>query len=223
MNTTTHGARHLGASDALLAANRRIGLGPDRRVRWLVDFARRRLERPNRLQGETLASRWDALAFAYGPRPGLVARNAQPPEWTDVTKAWVQLELLVLQPLRNEEPLEAEWAGRLFRQPDGTFKAITHTADLSFVRAFIIQVYEALRETRLRIRFCPVCSRPFVAKRPDAKVCPVGSCRTIAWRRSHRDKFRATRRKAYERQMKRRTGNPNIRIGSRKMKEKKDG
>jgi len=167
------------------------------------------------VQGETLAARWDALAFAYGRRRWDASADIEPPTWEDVTKAHHRLWLLVFSQLRHKRPIDARWTGRLFPQEDGSLTALTVTSQLPFLEGFVVQVYEVLRElgeTGLRIRFCPICTRPYVSKRADAKVCPTGSCRTIAWRRQNRAKFKAARREAYRRQMVTKTGNPNVRI-----------
>ncbi len=219
MNTKTSArTRRTKASAELTAAAGRVGLSAEDRARWLVNFARRRMEYQTRaLEGESLAARWDALAFAYGRRWS-IDQDAQPPTWSEVTTAHMRLSANVLGPLRNGQPIQATWVGHLFPQPDGSVRALTTTSDLAFVHAFMVQVYDVLRglaESGLRLRFCPVCTRPYVSKRADAKVCPAGSCRTLAWRRSHREKFKELRREAYRRLVVKKTGNPNVRIQRR--------
>lgn len=148
--------------------------------------------------------------------------HAQPPTWVEVTKAYTRLWLRVFSELRQERPVPGRWIGDLWPQADGSLKALTRRSDLAFLGAFMVQVSEVLRglaSTRLRLRFCPVCTRPFVSKRKDAKVCPTGSCRTLAWRRDHREEFRAARREVYRRRMAKKTGNPNVRIQGRTTKE----
>ena len=209
------------ASNELTAATGRVGLQVEDRARWLVEFARRRRTDETRLlEGESLAARWEALAFAYGRR-WFVDQKAKPPAWADVTTAYGRLWSHAFSLLRQSQPISAHWVGHLYPQPDGSVRALTYTADLPFLGAFMVQVYEVLRgltSVRLRIRFCPICTRPFVSKRPDAKVCPIGSCRTLAWRKRHKEKFKATRREAYHRQMQKKTGNRNVLIGGPKKK-----
>jgi hypothetical protein len=200
-----------------------VGLKTADRTAWLVHFARRRLDEGTRLlTGESLAARWEALAFAYG-RSWSIDQDAEPPTWAEVTRAYHRLWGAAFSQLRHKQPIPASWAGTLYPKPDGTLTELTTTSGLSFLGGFMVQVYEVLRSLtspRLRIRFCPVCRRPFVTKRSDAKVCPTGSCRTLAWRREHREQFKKLRREAYRRRMVGKTGNPRVLIGGPKRRIK---
>ncbi|HZF03678.1 MAG TPA: hypothetical protein VE932_05025 [Patescibacteria group bacterium] len=198
------------------AAQRRVGLG-DARLRWLVDFARRREDDASRqLRDDSLSTRWEAFAFAFA-RVLEVAEDTPPPTSAEITAAHRALWADVLGALQLARPIEgARWVGTLLPQSDGTVKAVTDTSGLPFEEAFMVQAYEALRAAhRARLRFCPVCHRPFMSKRPDAKVCPTGSCRTLAWRRRHPERFRQARRDAYRRGVVNKTGNRNVRIQRR--------
>ncbi len=191
-----------GAIGEIRAAVKRLGAG------WLYSFARRTPVYETRLlaaAGAQEATRiaWEALAFAKGSSYSVTSEE-QPPTWADVTKAYTHLWLHLLTPLKLDRDCAARWAGRLHLTEDGIVRAQTTSEGLSFVDAFLYQATDFLRQQATagrRLRFCQQCGKPFAPKRPDAKLCPGTSCRTLAWRRADPKRFREARKRAYRRKI----------------------
>lgn len=223
-------ARH-GLLDEFRAAQKRVGWTAEDRAGWLLTLARRDLSYETRQlaatsEAEAAAVRWEALAFAKGTREFSVSESDLP-SWSGVTKAHTRLRIMVLAELRNGRParVETRWSGALTIGSDGRVSGHSLTGELPFLDGFLVQTYEALARLateKRRLRFCPKCQHPFVAR--GRQVYDSGTCsqshRTALYRTKHREKFRAYRQRYYRERVAERLGKPVEKIPFRTLKRR---
>ncbi len=183
----------------LQRALQRVGRAPDAQARWLLGFAQSNLKQLSR---DDWLNRWsETLAFAlveegalpfalFLPGPQVLRR------WQAVVRRGLGVIAagrswpITLGPQRYELQLRRDvlTAGRVW-------KAEGFWAHLR--QAFLAAVVRTLGTVGTRFRLCQRCRRPFI-KRKRQTYC-TSKCsqlvRTHKYRRAHRERLRARRRK----------------------------
>ena len=189
----------------------RVGIEPEARLRWLVNFGN--LVPASLTDEQRAAVRQEARAFAHLQEvdPAIRGRVRSLPPPTDTTpdvltdaeiwqaQRWLKrgLDLLARAEKWNFTPrvryeLDA-YQGLLWTR-------LKATSRLEQLKAL---AYEAFRDARFRFRICPHCSRAFVPIRRQVYCSERCSqtVRTRKWREAHPDKNRAIRRAQYRKSM----------------------
>jgi hypothetical protein len=189
----------------------RIGIEPEARLRWLVNFGN--LAPASLTEEQRAAVRQEARAFAILQEidPAIRGRMRSWPAPADTTpdvltdaeiwqaQRWLKrgLDLLGRAEKWNFAPhvryeLDA-YKGLLWAR-------LKATSRLELLKAL---AYQAFRDARFRFRLCPHCKRAFVPIRRQAYCSARCSqaVRTRKWRQAHPDKNRAIRRAQYRKSM----------------------
>lgn len=187
----------------------RVGLEPEHRLRWLLDFGR--LEPGSLTDAQRLAVVQEARAFVIvqemdptrrsrmrsWPPPTDAAPNALTPDETWSAQKWLRkgLDLLSQSQKWNFSP-RVEYELDAYR--DLFWARMKATSGLQLFKAL---AYDAFREARFKFRRCPECKQPFVPIRRQRYCSPHCSqaVRTRKWRKAHPEKNRAIRRLQYRR------------------------
>jgi hypothetical protein len=187
----------------------RVGLEPEHRLRWLLDFGR--LEPGSLTDAQRLAVVQEARAFVIvqemdptrrsrmrsWPPPTDAAPNALTPDETWSAQKWLRkgLDLLSQSQKWNFSP-RVKYELDAYR--DLFWARMKATSGLQLFKAL---AYDAFREARFKFRRCPECKRPFVPVRRQ-RYCSSRcsqAVRTRKWRKAHHEKNREIRRLQYRR------------------------
>jgi hypothetical protein len=187
----------------------RVGIEPEARLRWLLDFGNLA---PDMLTAEqrTVAVQ-EARTFVF--------LQEIDPALRGLMRSWLPLVDETPGVLTNTEVWSAQlWLKRglgLLRggkkwnfTPHVNYEIDVHKARLwvrltakSHHEKFKAMAYDVFREARFRFRVCPECRRPFVPVRRQAYCSAHCSqaVRTRKWRKAHPEKNREKRRQQYKR------------------------
>jgi hypothetical protein len=187
----------------------RVGVDPEARLRWLLDFGN--LDSASLSAEQHAAVTQEARAFVVIQQvePALRLTIGSWPQPTDATpnvltrnQAWSAQRWLKqgLDLLRRSE--KWNFKPRVEYELDahgGLFWARMRAS--SRLEQFKALAYDAFRDARFKFRLCPNCKRPFVPVRRQ-RYCSARcsqAVRTDKWRKAHPEKNRAIRRQQYQR------------------------
>jgi hypothetical protein len=187
----------------------RVGVEPEARLRWLLDFGN--LDSASLSAQQRAAVSQEARAFVVLQQldPTLRRTMRSWPEPTDATpnvlteaEVWTVQRWLKrgLDLLRRSE--KWNFKPRVVYELDASAGLFwTRMKASSRREQFKALAYDVFRDARFKFRRCPECKRPFVPVRRQGYCSSRCSqaVRTRKWRRAHPEKNRAIRRQQYRR------------------------
>src|SRR6266851_159018 len=187
----------------------RVGIEPEARLRWLLDFGNLAPDALTAEQRTVVVQEARTFVFLQEIDPALRELMRSWPPLIDETpgvltnievwsaQRWLNRGLGLLR--RGEK---WNFAPRVNYELD-VYKALlwVRLTGKSRRERFKAMAYDVLREARLRFRLCPECRRPFVPVRRQAYCSAHCSqaVRTRKWRKAHPEKNREIRRQQYKR------------------------
>jgi hypothetical protein len=187
----------------------RVGIEPEARLRWLLDFGNLAPDGLTAEQQTVVVQEARTFVFLQEIDPALRA----------LMRSWLPLVDATPSVLTGAEVWSAQlWLNRGLRMlrrgekwnfaPHVKYEIDVHKERLwarlrakSPLEQFKAMAYDAFREARFRFRLCPECRRPFVPVRRQAYCSTHCSqaVRTRKWRKAHPEKNREIRRQQYKR------------------------
>ena len=183
----------------------RVGLVPEQRLRWLLDFGNLGPDSVSAEQRASAVQEAGAFMMIQEADPAFRLRlRSWPPPVDALTEAevWSAQQWL-------KKGLDRLGQGEKWNfTPRVSYELDAHVGLLwarlranSRLEQFKALAYDALRDARFNFRICPECRRPFVPVRRQAYCSARCSqaVRTRKWRAAHPEKNREIRRQQYRR------------------------
>jgi len=187
----------------------RVGLGPEERLRWLLDFGSLDPASLNKAKRSAVLEQVRAFVvlqqlvpevrerLRFSPAPQDTTPNVMTEDEVWLAQGWLSegLELL-------KKGQKWRFAPHIAYELDaykGMFWA--RMSATSRIELFKAMAYDALRDARFKFRRCLECQRPFVPVRRQ-RYCSLRcsqAIRTRKWRKAHPEKTREMRRLQYRR------------------------
>jgi hypothetical protein len=187
----------------------RVGLDPEERLRWLLDFGSLDQASLNKAKRSAVVEQVRAFVvlqqvdpeirdrLRFSPAPRDTTPNAMTEEEVWLAQGWLSEGLKLLkkgQKWRFVPHITYEldaYKGMFWARMSAT----------SRIEIFKAVAYDALRDARFKFRRCLECQRPFVPVRRQ-RYCSSRcsqAIRTRKWRKAHPEKTREIRRLQYRR------------------------
>lgn len=221
------------------AAQRRVGVTPEQRLRWLLDFAQRDLFVLSPGQGLDLHDELWAFSFPHPHQttaPFPVGRHTGPPlQFTKEYLSDLQKELLEgMHKLLKGEEWWIQYSSPAL-PPDHLIYVLRRAARgrLSGFymgnhrSCFLMLAVDLLKAVGERLRQCVECQKVFLAVKRQAYCGPKCSqrARTRRYQDTHKETLSERRQRSYERQVKRKLGfspRGRVQITKRKSQQRKE-